>query len=231
MLRVSFFCSRCSHVGLVYSWRWDANDKVGFPVQILQIDRAERKSTMQVQPKRSGFFATILRFAALCFPVVLAACSASNNSSNPLNNPPPVNAQTTYSNAALSGTYSISTGINSETGTACCGETVIPIAGTLQFDGNGNITAGTFQYPVPGQPANNPRVYSLKGTYSISSSASGTATLIFTQLSGNTNQSYVPFIPTGSSFSFTLQAAQQGASVILAESDGLQYISVIALKQ
>ncbi len=226
----SLFFYGCFHAGLVYSWRWDANDKAGLPVQILKTDRTERNSPMQVQPKRSGFFAMILRSAALCFPVILVACSASNSSSNPLNNPPPVNAQTTYSNAALSGTYSISTGINSETGTACCGETVIPIAGTLQFDGNGNITGGSIQYPVPGLAASQTRQYSVKGTYSVSSSASGTAVLAFTFTGGNTDQQYVPFLPT-TPFSFTLQAAQQGASVILAESDGLQYISVIALKQ
>ena len=180
---------------------------------------------MQVQWMR------VVRFAAIFFPMALVACSATNSSSttgsNPITNPPPVNAQTTYSNAALSGTYSFSSGIGEATNT----NSLIPVAGTLQFDGNGNITSGTFQYPVPGLPANNPRIYSFTGTYSVSSSASGTATLTFTQLSGNTNQGFNPIIPTGSSFAFTLQAAQQGASVILAESDGLQYISIIALKQ
>ncbi len=189
---------------------------------------------MQSESMRTTIFATLLRSAVLCSPLVLLSCGGANSSSNsnPITNPPPVSGQTTYSNAALSGTYSISTGIYSGASNGS-GETgVIAIAGTMQFDGNGNITAGTFQYPVPGQPANNPRIYTLKGTYSVSSSASGTATLTFTQTSGNTIPGLVPLIPSGTAYTFNLQAAQQGAAVILAESDGLQYIdSIIALKQ
>jgi hypothetical protein len=41
---------------------------------------------------------------------------------------------------------------------------------------------------------------------------------------------YVPFIPA-TPFASTLQAAQQGASVIFAESDGVMNMSIIALKQ
>ena len=164
----------------------------------------------------------------------IAGCSSgSASNSNPITNPPPVSAQTAYSNASLSGTYSISTGIYSGAGGCPSGETgVIAITGTMQFDGNGNITGGTFQYPICGQPANSPRVYTLKGTYSVSNSASGTATLTFTQISGNTNSGLVPLIPSATPYAFNLQAAQQGASVILAESDGLQYIDpIVALKQ
>jgi hypothetical protein len=182
--------------------------------------------------KAMRFIALVLLCPVAIFAV--AGCSSgSNSSSNPITNPPPVSGQTTYSNSALSGTYSISTGIYSGAGGCPSGETgVIAITGTMQFDGNGNIMGGTIQYPVCGQPANNPRVYSLKGTYSVSSSASGTATLTFTQTSGSTDPGLVPLIPSATPYAFNLQAAQQGASVILAESDGLQYIdSIIALKQ
>lgn len=159
----------------------------------------------------------------------VAGCSSgSNSSSNPITNPPPVSGQTTYSNSALSGTYSISTGIPPGTNTGS-GTTVIPIAGTMQFDGNGNITGGSIQYPVPGLTGQT-RQYSMKGTYSVSSSASGTATLAFTFTGGNTDQGMVPFLPA-TPLAFTLQAAQQGASVILAESDELESMSIVALKQ
>ncbi len=223
----SLFCSECSHVGLVYSRRWYSSRKVSSTTQIFQTDRTERNSPMHVQLMR------VVRLATIFFPVVLVACSATNSSSptgsNPITNPPPVNAQTTYSNAALSGTYSISTGIPPGTGMGN-GSTIIPIAGTLQFDGNGNISGGSIQYPVPGLASNQTRQYSVKGTYSVSSSASGTAMLTFTFTGGNTDQQYVPFLPT-TPFSFTLQAAQQGASVILAETDDIASMSVIGLKQ
>ena len=168
-------------------------------------------------------------FCAVAIFVVVGCSSGSNSSSNPITNPPPVSGQTMYSNAALSGTYSISMSLPPGTATGS-GSTVIPIAGTMQFDGNGNITGGSIQYPVPGLAADQTRQYSMKGTYSVSSSASGTATLTFTQTGGNTDQQYVPFIPT-TPFAFTLQAAQQGASAILAESDGLAGMWIIALKQ
>jgi len=99
----------------------------------------------------------------------------------------------------------------------------------MQFDGNGNITGGSIQYPVPGLTGQT-RQYSMKGTYSVSSSASGTATLAFTFTGGNTDQGMVPFLPA-TPLAFTLQAAQQGASVILAESDELESMSIVALKQ
>ncbi len=184
---------------------------------------------MQSESMRSTIFATLLRSAVLCSPLVLLSCGGANSSSNANPITAPVSAQTTYSNAALSGTYSISTGIAPETGIVTTAITRIPIAGTLQFDGNGNITGGSIQYPVPGLTGQT-RQYSMKGTYSVSSSASGAATLTFTFTGGNTDQSYVPFIPA-TPFAFTLQAAQQGASIIFAESDGVMNMSIIALKQ
>ena len=186
---------------------------------------------MQSESMRTTIFATLLRSAVLCSPLVLLSCGGANSSSNsnPTTNPPPVSGQTTYSNSALSGTYSISTGIAPETGIVTTAITRIPIAGTLQFDGNGNITGGSIQYPVPGLTGQT-RQYSMKGTYSVSSSASGAATLTFTLSGGNTDQSYVPFIPA-TPLAFTLQAAQQGASIIFAESDGVMNMSIIALKQ
>ena len=171
-----------------------------------------------------------LRPAILCSPLLLClACSSASSStgSNPITNPPPVSAQTTYSNASLSGTYSISTGIPPGTGG---GTVLIPTVGTLQFDGNGNITGGSIQYLVPGLAPSQTRQYSIAGTYSVSSSASGTATLTFKFTGGNTNQGFLPFIPS-TPLTFTLQAAQQGASVVLAENDAVASFSIVALKQ
>ena len=172
-----------------------------------------------------------LRPAILCSPLLfcLACSSASSSGSNPITNPPPVNAQTTYSNASLNGTYSISTGIPPGTGTGN-GSALIPTTGTLQFDGNGTITGGSIQYPVPGLAPSQTRQYSIAGTYSVTSNASGSATLTFTFTGGNTNQQYVPFLPS-TPFTFTLQAAQQGASVVLAENDDVSAFSIVALKQ
>ena len=209
----------CFHAGLVYSWRWGANDKAGLPAQILQTDRTERNSPMQVQPKHSGFFATILRSAALCFPVVLAACSSANSSSsNPITNPPPVNAQTTYSNAALSGTYSISIVAYVPSSNVLGSD-----LGTAQLDGNGNITAMSFADYYSGT-GGNPCQFTGTGTYSVNSNASGTASV--TLSSTNCASS----VPPGA-LTFNLEAAQQGSSFLLTENDGKQLAQVTGLKQ
>ncbi len=159
----------------------------------------------------------ILRSAALLCPVVLVACGGTSNSSNsnPITNPPPVSAQTTYSKAALSGTYSISvlagtaSGIGSDLGTA-------------QLDGNGNITAMSFtDYFSQG---GNPCQFNGTGTYSVTSNASGTASITF----NSTN--CASSVPPGP-LTFNLEAAQQGASFMFTENDGKQLASGTGLKQ
>lgn len=170
----------------------------------------------------SAIFAAILRSAALCFPLVLVACggthSSSTSTSNPITNPPPVSAQTTYSNSALSGTYSISIiAVNSNGG----GDGL----GTAQFDGNGNITAVSLtSFSQLGVPT--PCQFTGTGTYSVNSNASGTASI-----SISTTGSVANCGPTLSPLAFNLEAAQQGASFLLTENDGKQLATVSGLKQ
>lgn len=180
---------------------------------------------MQVQPKHSGFFAMILRSAALFFPVVLVACSASNSSSNPLNNPPPVNAQTTYSNAALSGTYSIDV-IAGPLGMSLN----LSGLGTMQLDGNGNIVNTSFTVFATDGP--NTCTYTGTGTYTLNSNASGNAKVTLSTTNSKCASAlggtgYFPAQP----ISLAIQAAQQGSSFLTNENDGLAANTVTALKQ
>ncbi len=128
-----------------------------------------------------------------------------------LSNPPSVSAGQIYSNASLTGVYSInetgSTGSQSHDG-----------SGTLQFDGNGNFTGTITEYCVGSSACQ----YSIVGTYSLSSSASGTGSLTTT----STDPSCV-----GSTGTVNLQAAEQGQSFVFAETDGQRLDSGTGLKQ
>ena len=178
---------------------------------------------------RPAILAKLLRSAVLCFPVFLVACGGTNSSSNsnPITNPPPVNAQTTYSNAALSGTYSISAiaAYQGVTGLAS-------YQGTAQFDGNGNITAISFTDYAVG----NSCTFTGTGTYSVASNATGTVNLtINTPITVALYQNTCTFVEgssAGISLNFKLEAAQQGASFLLTPSGAQTYLySITALKQ
>lgn len=152
----------------------------------------------------------ILSLAALCSPLLLATGCAGGGASA-FTNPPVVSAQQTYTTATLIGTYSVkesgSNGTQLHDGT-----------GSLHLDGNGNVTGTLTDYYIGGSPCQ----FALTGTYTVSSSASGTGTFSST----TTNSAC-----TGNAGTFTLQVGQQGQAFVFAENDGQRLSSGTALKQ
>ena len=121
---------------------------------------------------------------------------------------PPVFAQTTYSNSSLSGTYSASWWVFNSN------EQIVSYygaLGVLKFDGAGNITSGTISIYNITDPTF-PCKFNVTGTYSIDSTASGTASLTL-----------VPIAPssckTGTTWKFDIAAADGGAAIQMARTD------------
>lgn len=151
---------------------------------------------------------------------LLTACgtSASSGGSSIV---PPVQAQSTYSNASISGTYSLnlSSTYNSGQGSGYTAD-----IGSFTADGAGNITAGTLMEHYAGTEVCS---LSFTGTYTLQSNASGTATL--TEKATLVNGAGP--CRANLSIPFTIAAGQQGASLLLSESDGIGLLSGIAVKQ
>jgi hypothetical protein len=107
-----------------------------------------------------------------CLLLALTACSSGTGTGS-TSIIPPVMAQTAYSNASLNGTYSMSWwsffGGNDPNNGG-----YYSAVGTLQFNGSGTITGGTITLSNPG---NFTCVESVSGTYSLQSTALGTATI------------------------------------------------------
>jgi hypothetical protein len=158
----------------------------------------------------------------------LLSCGGSSSSSpGAVLNPTPVQAQTTYSAASLSGTYTI---------TMIAGEAadIVPpvtFIGSLSLDGNGNITAGTINGATttfgttnsPGTTTSSP--LTATGKYTLSSNATGTASLMLVGSSVSTisNASNGPVsgcFQVPSQLSFNLAAAQQGDSFVFQMAPG-----------
>ncbi len=156
------------------------------------------------------FKAAAILTIALSF-ASLFSIGCGGNALSSLGNPPVVSAQQSYSDASLNGAYSFnesgSTGTQFHDG-----------SGTLQFDGNGNLTGTLTEYYVGSSPCQ----FSVTGTYSVSSSASGTASLTTT----SANPGCI-----GSSGTVNIQVAQQGQSLVYAETDGQRLATGNALKQ
>ena len=158
----------------------------------------------------------------LALPLLVSAaflaftgCSgASSSSGGTVFNPPPVQAAT-YSNASITGTYAVNF-------TAANTTSIFTSIGTFVSDGNGNITAGALSEYAGGVPC----TVSFTGTYSLKADASGTAVLT-TKPSGTTG---CAANATGS-LQVAIQAAQQGQSLLLTESDQGSIATGTALKQ
>jgi hypothetical protein len=125
-----------------------------------------------------------------------------------------VMAQTGYSNASLSGTYSVVwVNIGSpEKGNlnAYYGGT-----GTIQASGTGNITGGTLSFYTEGYAVPTavvPCVYSVTGTYTLQSTALGTASL---NLVSSTNG-----CTSSATWQIALAAGNGGTNIQLTRADG-----------
>ncbi|MEO6829695.1 MAG: hypothetical protein ABI164_07770 [Acidobacteriaceae bacterium] len=157
-----------------------------------------------------SFAAAAILVAAISLSLLFATgCGA--NALNSLGNPPVVSAQQNYSSASLSGTYSFNeegfNGVIRHDG-----------SGTLQFDGSGNVAGTITDYYI----GSNSCQFTIAGTYSIASSAKGTAALTTTSTDSNC---------IGSTGTINLQLGQQGQSFVFAESDGLRLDTGTALRQ
>jgi hypothetical protein len=75
----------------------------------------------------------------LALPLLSCGGSGNPSSSGTITNPSPVQAQTSYSAASLSGTYTVAMAAGDDAAIV----SPVTFIGSLTFDGNGNITAGT----------------------------------------------------------------------------------------
>lgn len=147
---------------------------------------------------------------------VLAMGCGSGSGSGGVSMVPPVQAQSSYSSATVAGTYSV---YLAEGYT----ETLL---GSFIADGKGNISSGSLIENNGGGPTSICTV-SITGSYTVQSSASGTATisssapgLVGCPGSGN----------SVTSIQFNIQAGQQGDTVLFVGS-GTQMFSGVATKQ
>ncbi len=132
------------------------------------------------------------------FLIGLAALTALAGCSNSSREMSTVQAQQAYSNSAVSGTYAFTYfGYNLQnSGDASSA------AGTVQFDGSGNISGGSLSAQVGGGQVCQ---YAVKGTYSVQSSGSGTATLNTTTSDSSC---------TASPITIGMTVAQSGAAFV-----------------
>lgn len=140
----------------------------------------------------------ILISASLLLP--LSSCSSGSSSSTQT-----VFAQTAYSNASLNGTYSISFSCENcqfLTSGVSYGEFAI---GTIQLNGAGGITGGTLSASA-GTVSAPTCVENVSGTYSLQSTALGTATLSLSSTTAGCNST--------STLPLSLAAAGQGTSIL-----------------
>jgi hypothetical protein len=152
-------------------------------------------------------------FLALASSLVpLTSCSSGTSPMAP----PPVLAQTGYTNASLSGTYSVSL----VSPFVPSGLPFFSGIGSIQLDGAGTVTGGTINIYFASATA--PCVYSATGTYSVLSTALGTATLNLTSSTKNCAPS--------DTWQLALAAADGGAAVQFVRTDG-SVVSGSAVKQ
>ena len=134
-----------------------------------------------------------MKFVAVLAATISLALLTSCGSSGSTSIIPPVQAQSGYSNASITGTYSA---------IFITGATGANAVGSFIADGNGHITSGTLVF----SDINSTCTGTLTGTYSLSSSASGTASLTFV-------------VPSCASFNYSktdnyiIQAGSSGASL------------------
>ncbi len=146
---------------------------------------------------------------------LLASCTGSGGSNSIV---PPVHAAT-YSNANVTGTYSIRLGTSLDV--------IAEMIGTFTADGAGNITSGTMTEYGTNAAINQTCSVSFSGTYNIESNANGSATINATFTPNGTSSQCLP----SGTYKFNMQAAQQGSILLFGESDGIGLQSGTAAKQ
>jgi hypothetical protein len=142
-----------------------------------------------------------MKFAAALAAAIGLALLTSCGSSGGASIVPPVIAQSGYSNASITGTYSFL--LNQSGNVAALGSFVANGAGAIS---SGTVAIGAGSSSCSG---------TVTGSYSLASTASGTATLTFAISSGASNCT-VWF--TANSLAFNIEAGSSGASLLLASS-------------
>lgn len=147
-----------------------------------------------------------ISLVAFLFLFFLSGCSGSGNSFSTIT--PTVSAQTTYSNASLSGTYSMSW-FYFASGTGGLNSFSYSGVGTIKLDGNGNVTTGSIT--LNNSSTSFPCTYTVTGTYSLQSTALGAATLQLSSGSGS--------CPSTDTWHLNLAAGNSGESFQMGRSD------------
>jgi hypothetical protein len=159
-------------------------------------------------------------FAASICLVLITSCGSSGSGSTSVVTT--VQAQSGYSNASITGTYSLS--LATPYGGLGGGIGSSEAIGSFTADGAGNISAGTLTERGVEPTACNS---TFTGTYSLQSTASGTATLAVTSKltsgPGTCNAK--------GTLLFSIYAGQSGGSLLFNESDGVLLFSGNAIKQ
>jgi hypothetical protein len=158
--------------------------------------------------------------AALAALTSLALTTGCGNSGGLSNIVTPVQAQTGYSIASITGTYSLS--LASPTNNS--GNGFAEAIGSFTADGAGKISSGTLVERFGGATA--VCTLAFPGTYSLQSNASGTATLTVT----STLTSGSGGCPNAT-LTFNIYAGQSGASLLFNETDSSGLFSGNATKQ
>ncbi len=143
----------------------------------------------------------------LVFAVLLISCSNGSNSSGNTGGSGScksgnVCAQTTYTNASLTGNYAFVNNANTW-------------IGAITTDGNGNITSGTITYGIT-----NSCTVSVTGTYEIQSSGAGTAILNFAS-GGNTpcDSTKINTLQSILGGAYNIEVSQQGSEMFMVNSN------------
>ena len=155
-------------------------------------------------------------FVAVASVVLIAGCSTNTGRSTSVI--PPVQAQSTYSIASLTGTYSMLVAApENQPNTIGYTEAL----GTFTADGAGNITAGSIT-----ERSAITCSYTFTGTYTLQSNASGTAVLNVKGAAGNSASCR----PNGT-LNFVMIAGLQGTQVLFNETDANALLAGVAIKQ
>ncbi len=157
----------------------------------------------------------LLLCASASLLTFLSACSGSGNSTTSMQT---VSAQSSYSTSSLSGTYSMSWYISEFTGGTIIAQ-FYTATGTMQLNGSGSITGGT----ITENAAAITCPYSVTGTYSLQSTATGTATL---SLSSSTTG-----CPATDTWNLALAAGDGGGVLEMARTNASRPATGSAVKQ
>lgn len=157
-----------------------------------------------------------LKFLVVILATAVLALNGCSGGAGISYTPPTVLAQTTYSVASLNGTYSVQ--LVSPFSTS--GAAFYSGVGTLQLNGTGTVSGGTID--VYFSASTTPCVYSPSGTYSLQSTALGTASISLTSSTSG--------CATTETWKMALAAGNSGTNFQFSSIDG-NVISGTAVKQ